>query len=87
MSKTPRPYLSDYWIKMGKCYAALDARIPERRLAEDQIEKLRCRVCNRKAFMVFDHYALTRPDPWMLFACDCRGKYVWVYSETLAEIG
>lgn len=70
--------LAEYWQRMGRVYERLDRETPEMEVERCELQKLKCKDCGQVARMRWDHYAMTRPDPWMLMWCRCPGKFLWV---------
>lgn len=58
----------------------LDKEVPEREMTLENSQRMLCRQCMKYASIVIGGYGFTREDPWKLYRCDCKYKYVWVYT-------
>lgn len=63
-------------------YAELDKRTPEREMTMKDSQRMLCKTCLKYANIVIGGYGFSRPDPWKLYRCDCKYKYVWVKTIT-----
>lgn len=60
-------------------YARLDGETREVEMTHEDAQRMLCRTCKFYASILIGGYGLTRDDPWRLYGCRCKYKYVWVY--------